>query len=200
MTNEDLHQLFHPHGTVLSANIMTERDTGRGRGFGFVNFDTVESAARAIQHLNGYQIQGKRLKVQHKQVRSDGQGQDHRRGRSPSGYVPIQQSRYDAQQQGTREDQQRGGFVPLQHSTRPQSNPQQREVPQDRSPAGFKPLQEEGGPSETSDFTSTSVLPPMEALEALDDDDNQYTQGSRLSPSPLDDLNDMGTALPDHPK
>ena len=56
MTNHDLHELFKPHGNILSVSIKTEEDTGRGRGYGFVSFEKAESAASAIQHLNGYQV------------------------------------------------------------------------------------------------------------------------------------------------
>lgn len=56
MTNHDLHELFKPHGNILSVSIKTEEDTGRGKGFGFVTFESAESAASAIQHLNGYQV------------------------------------------------------------------------------------------------------------------------------------------------
>lgn len=53
MTNQDLYNLFSRYGNVLSATIKTEGKTGRGRGFGFVNYDNPESAASAIHHLNG---------------------------------------------------------------------------------------------------------------------------------------------------
>jgi len=56
MTNADLLDLFKPHGNVLSVRIMTEEDTGRGRGFGFVSYDSAESAARAIHYLHGHQV------------------------------------------------------------------------------------------------------------------------------------------------
>ena len=56
MTNQDLYDLFKPYGTVLSARIMTEKDTGRGRGFGFISFESGGSAANAINALNGYQV------------------------------------------------------------------------------------------------------------------------------------------------
>jgi hypothetical protein len=56
MTNHDLHELFKVHGNILSVSIKTEEDTGRGKGFGFVSFESAESAASAIQHLNGYQV------------------------------------------------------------------------------------------------------------------------------------------------
>ena len=56
MTNQDLFRLFSEHGNVLSATIKTEAKTGRGRGFGFVNFDSAEAASRAIHHLNGASV------------------------------------------------------------------------------------------------------------------------------------------------
>lgn len=69
-TNLDMYQLFCAFGSLLSVRIMVEKDTGRSRGFGFVSYDSPESAALAIKELNGYVIGNKRLKVQHKQIRS----------------------------------------------------------------------------------------------------------------------------------
>ena len=56
MTNQDLYELFKVHGNILSVSIKTEDDTGRGKGFGFVSFESAESAASAIQHLNGFHV------------------------------------------------------------------------------------------------------------------------------------------------
>ncbi len=56
MTNYDLFQLFRSYGNVLSVRIMTEEATGRGRGYGFVSYDSAESAAMAIHHLNGLPV------------------------------------------------------------------------------------------------------------------------------------------------
>lgn len=69
-TNWDMYKLFRAYGNLLSVRIMVEKDTGRSRGFGFVSYDTPESAATAIKQLNGYVIGNKRLKVQHKQIKS----------------------------------------------------------------------------------------------------------------------------------
>lgn len=68
-SNQDMHVLFSEHGNVLSVRIMVEPETGRSRGFGFVSYDSAESAASAIKNLNGFAVKGKRLKVQHKQIR-----------------------------------------------------------------------------------------------------------------------------------
>ena len=69
MTNLDLFQLFSPYGNLISVRIMVEKASGRSRGFGFVSYDNPQSAALAIDELNGYAIGNKRLKVQHKQIR-----------------------------------------------------------------------------------------------------------------------------------
>jgi RNA recognition motif-containing protein len=55
-TNVDMYQLFSPFGNLLSVRIMVEKDTGRSRGFGFVSYDSPESAALAIKELNGYPV------------------------------------------------------------------------------------------------------------------------------------------------
>ena len=65
-TENDLVNNFAPFGNVVSARIMTEKETGRSRGFGFVSFDVQASALNALKAMNGYQILGKRLKVQFK--------------------------------------------------------------------------------------------------------------------------------------
>jgi len=72
-TNLDMYRLFCQYGNLLSVRIMVEKDTGRSRGFGFVSYDSPESAALAIKELNGFAVGNKRLKVQHKQIRGDQQ-------------------------------------------------------------------------------------------------------------------------------
>src|SRR5579859_1155737 len=62
-TNEDLIQLFQQHGTVKSAQVVMDRDTGRSRGFGFVEMSNDEEADRAIAALNGFQYNGRDLTV-----------------------------------------------------------------------------------------------------------------------------------------
>ena len=55
-TNLDMYHLFQPFGNLLSVRIMVERDSGRSRGFGFVSYDSPESAAMAIKELNGFPV------------------------------------------------------------------------------------------------------------------------------------------------
>src|SRR5687767_5533990 len=62
-TENDLQDTFAAHGTVLEANLMMDRETGRARGFGFVTMSTPEEAANAITALNGASIDGRALTV-----------------------------------------------------------------------------------------------------------------------------------------
>jgi hypothetical protein len=55
-TNLDMFRLFCQYGNLLSVRIMVEKDTGRSRGFGFVSYDSPESAALAIKELNGFAV------------------------------------------------------------------------------------------------------------------------------------------------
>lgn len=61
-TNQ-LEGLFEDFGEVTSAQVITDRDTGRSRGFGFVEMQSSDEANRAISDLNGKQIDGRQLKV-----------------------------------------------------------------------------------------------------------------------------------------
>jgi len=58
-----LEELFKPHGTVASAKVITDRDTGRSRGFGFVEMEEDEEANKAIEALNGTDVGGRPLTV-----------------------------------------------------------------------------------------------------------------------------------------
>ena len=62
-TNQDLIELFSASGTVQSANIIEDRDTGRSRGFGFVEMSSQAEAQEAIATLDGKEIGGRALKV-----------------------------------------------------------------------------------------------------------------------------------------
>lgn len=59
----ELEQLFTPYGTVSRAQVISDRDTGRSRGFGFVEMDSDEDAQKAIDALDGSDFSGRQLKV-----------------------------------------------------------------------------------------------------------------------------------------
>jgi len=62
-TENDLQDTFAAHGTVLEANIMMDRESGRPRGFGFVTMSTAEEAQAAINALNGASLDNRALTV-----------------------------------------------------------------------------------------------------------------------------------------
>ena len=62
-TSQELQELFAQAGTVESAAVVEDRDTGRSRGFGFVEMSTKEESAAAIDQFNGKEVNGRALKV-----------------------------------------------------------------------------------------------------------------------------------------
>ncbi len=86
-TSEDeLRQMFEPFGQVDRVSIMTDRDTGRSRGFGFVEMASNDDGEKAITGLNGSQVGGRTLNVNEARPKTDhgggggGGGRDHRGG------------------------------------------------------------------------------------------------------------------------
>jgi cold-inducible RNA-binding protein len=79
-TNQDLNDLFGTIGTVESANIIEDRETGRSRGFGFVEMASKEDADNAIAQLNGKEVDGRELKV------NEAKPQESRGGGGRGGY------------------------------------------------------------------------------------------------------------------
>jgi RNA recognition motif-containing protein len=62
-TEDSVRALFEPYGTIERVNIITDRDTGQSRGFGFVEMSGNAEAQRAIQELDGREFEGRPLKV-----------------------------------------------------------------------------------------------------------------------------------------
>ena len=73
-TENDIEQLFRQHGDVESVALPTDRDTGRPRGFGFVEMATAEGATKAIAALNGADFNGRSLNVNEARAREDNRG------------------------------------------------------------------------------------------------------------------------------
>ena len=71
---EDLQELFAQAGTVESANVIEDRDTGRSRGFGFVEMASKEEGEAAIAQLNGKEVGGRSLTVNEAKPREGGGG------------------------------------------------------------------------------------------------------------------------------
>lgn len=70
-TNESLEKLFSAHGEVRSVQLITDRDTGRSKGFGFVEMGDSQSATAAINALNGQEVDGRQLTVNEARPRED---------------------------------------------------------------------------------------------------------------------------------
>jgi len=74
-SDADLEALFASAGTVESATVVTDRDTGRSRGFGFVEMSSASEASQAISELNGREVGGRQINVSEAKERSrDGGG------------------------------------------------------------------------------------------------------------------------------
>jgi len=71
VNDEQLAQIFSEAGSVDSARVITERDTGRSKGFGFVEMATEEEAKKAIDTLNGKEIEGRAITVNEARPREE---------------------------------------------------------------------------------------------------------------------------------
>jgi len=73
-TDATLRQMFEAFGTVTSAQIIMDRDTGRSKGFGFVEMNSDQEAQAAIAALNGQQVDGRALTVNEARPKTEGGG------------------------------------------------------------------------------------------------------------------------------
>lgn len=63
VTDQELSDLFAPFGEIVSAKVITDRDSGQSKGFGFVEFSSAEEAKAAIDAMNGKEVGGRQLTV-----------------------------------------------------------------------------------------------------------------------------------------
>lgn len=80
VTEEDLQQAFEAFGQVTSANVITDKFSGRSRGFGFVEMPTKAEGQAAIDGLNGKDLKGQELKVNEARPRPEGRSGGRRGG------------------------------------------------------------------------------------------------------------------------
>ena len=83
VSSSDLEQMFSAHGTVQSAQVIADRDTGRSKGFGFVEMSSDQEARAAISALNGTAVDGRNLTVNEARPKEGGGGGG---GRGGGGY------------------------------------------------------------------------------------------------------------------
>jgi cold-inducible RNA-binding protein len=72
--DSDLEEMFAAHGTVQSAQVIMDRDSGRSKGFGFVEMDNEQEARAAISALNGKELDGRTLTVNEARPKEEGGG------------------------------------------------------------------------------------------------------------------------------
>jgi RNA recognition motif-containing protein len=84
-SSEDLQQLFSQAGTVESASVVEDRETGRSRGFGFVEMASNEEGQKAIEQFNGKEVNGRNLNVNEARPREDRGGRGGGGGRGGFG-------------------------------------------------------------------------------------------------------------------
>lgn len=84
-TDDELNQLFAQHGTVDSAKVLTDRETGRSRGFGFVEMSNDDEAKAAIEALNNSDIGGRNIVVNEARPREERPRRDFNGGGGGSG-------------------------------------------------------------------------------------------------------------------
>ncbi|HOO72769.1 MAG TPA: RNA-binding protein [Spirochaetota bacterium] len=82
MTVDNLKELFEQHGEVTSAKIVTDRESGRSKGFGFVEMASDDAARVAITSLNDSVIQGRNIRVNFAKPRKDFRGQNEQQQQS----------------------------------------------------------------------------------------------------------------------
>ena len=79
-TESDLRAIFEPLGEITRISVITDRDTGRARGFAFVEMSNDEEAAKAIEAVNGKELDGRALNVNEARPKTEGGGSRPRSG------------------------------------------------------------------------------------------------------------------------
>ena len=79
-TEDSLRQAFGSFGEITEAKVITDRETGRSRGFGFVAFTTEEAAKEAIEKMNGAVVDGRQIRVNASEARPEGESRGPRSG------------------------------------------------------------------------------------------------------------------------
>lgn len=70
-TEESISEIFNQHGSVASCKLITDRETGRSKGFGFVEMSTEDEAQNAISGLDGTQVDGRQMRVSEARPKED---------------------------------------------------------------------------------------------------------------------------------
>jgi RNA recognition motif-containing protein len=74
VTSDSLQQLFSEAGNVASAKIVIDKMSGKSKGFGFVEFENGDDGSKAIEKFNGYELDGRKIRVSEAHAREEGSG------------------------------------------------------------------------------------------------------------------------------
>ena len=85
VTDAELRTAFEQFGDILEATVITDRDTGRSRGFGFVTFENDDNGRTAVEKMDGTELDGRAIRVDEARERSRGGGRDSGGGDSGGG-------------------------------------------------------------------------------------------------------------------
>jgi RNA recognition motif-containing protein len=97
VNDADLANLFEEYGTIRSARVITDRQTGRSKGYGFVEIDDEEAANQAIAELNGAEYDGRTLSVSEARAKEERPNREYRGGGGGNrggGYGGYNRNRY----------------------------------------------------------------------------------------------------------
>jgi len=86
VNDADLANLFAEYGEITSAKVITDRQTGRSKGYGFVEMDDTEAANKAIEELNGAEYDGRTIAVSEAKPREERPRRDFNRGNGGGGF------------------------------------------------------------------------------------------------------------------
>ncbi|MFC2091850.1 RNA recognition motif domain-containing protein [Elusimicrobiota bacterium] len=86
VTESKLEELFSAHGTVKSVNLITDSESGRSKGFAFVEMSSPSECQKAIDAFNGTDFEGRSMKVNEARPRTEGRRDNNRRGGGGGGF------------------------------------------------------------------------------------------------------------------
>ena len=174
-TDESLRAAFEPFGDLTEARVIRDRETGRSRGFGFVNFTTEDAAQKAIEKMNDTWLDSRRIRVNEAQERRTPRPAGRRHDRGHSEPEVVRSGRRSVSVRSWEGGDRRP-------SGPPNRRPPDRGRPSQPSPAAFRPQEPEATGFDFDDRPRRDMSRKKKKKRrgGSDDDDSRYTDsGSR---------------------